>query len=83
MPTAAMPDGSGNLAEPDVPEIEAEDHGDEPVSGSDQEAEDEAEAEAEVTVKKKRASVRLVATRCLFFTCLDITWGLHCCILGL
>lgn len=59
MPTAAMPDGSGNLAEPDLPEVKADDSGEEPVSDSDQEA--EAEAEAEVTMKKKRSYVRLVA----------------------
>ena len=64
MPTA-MPDGSGNLAEQDLPVVKAHDNGNEPLSGSDQDSEAEheaeAEAEAEVAVKKKRY-VRLAAT---------------------
>lgn len=63
VPTAAMPAGSDDLAEQDLAETKAEDNGDEPVSGSDQEEEEESEAEAEVIMKKKRSYVRLVPTR--------------------
>ena len=60
VPTA-MPDDSGDLAEQALPEVKADDTGDEPVSDSDQEA--EPEPDTEVTVKKKRAYVRLAATQ--------------------
>ena len=62
VPTA-VPDASGDLAEQVLPEGNAHDNGDEPVSDSDQEPEAEHEAEAEVAVKKKRSYVRLVATQ--------------------
>lgn len=68
---AAVPDGSGDLAEQVLPEINAGDNGNEPVSDSDQgpEAEPEPEAEAEVTEKKKRSYVRLMVTHCVVFKC--------------
>lgn len=70
VPTA-VPGGSGDLAEQVLPEVNAHDNGDEPVSDSDQEpeADHEAEAEAEVAVKKKRSYVRSVATHFVGIRC--------------
>ena len=74
VPTA-MPDDSGDLAEQVLPEVNAHDNGDEPVSDSDQEpeadheAEAEAEAEAEVAVRKKRSYVRWLALHFVVIRC--------------